>query len=75
MCEIMSEQDFPAEIGKCYTIFEGDLRRALKNKKTKVYGKLGFIGFALFWRSFSVLEKIKTRLKCEKCSFYEDWLE
>ena len=62
-----SDAHFAPEIGKCCTIFDGNLKTSLKNKKTKVYGKTGF---SLYWRGLSFLEKyfIK-KLKCKKCKF------
>lgn len=59
-----SDAHFASEIGGCYTVFNGDLRTALKKKTTKAYGKLGF---ALFWRSLSLIEKIKRKFKCKNC--------
>ena len=67
-----SDAHFVSEIGKCYTIFEGSLRKALKQNKTKVYGKLGF---SLFWRCLSVLEKIKDKFRCKNCKFDTNLLE
>ena len=61
-----SDAHFASEIGKCYTIFEGNLRTALKKKSTRVYGRTGF---SVFWRGLSLLEKIKQKLKCDNCSF------
>ncbi|MBW2984672.1 PHP domain-containing protein [Candidatus Woesearchaeota archaeon] len=41
-----SDAHFAFEIGKAFTVFDGDLRKAIKNKKTKVEGSsfTGFIG-------------------------------
>lgn len=67
-----SDAHFASEIGKCFTIFEGDLRKALNEKSTKVYGKTGF---SLYWRGLSLIEKFKNRLKCGKCGFDLEFLE
>jgi len=50
-----SDAHFKFEIGKCYTEFEGTLRKALKKRKTKIYGstKKAIIG-----RLISVIPQI-----------------
>jgi hypothetical protein len=68
-----SDAHFAPEIGKCYTEFEGELRKSLNDKTAKPFGR---IGFSLFWRGLSFLEKyFVKRLRCQKCSFDLDWLE
>lgn len=49
-----SDAHFWFEIGNGLTIFDGDLRKAIKNRKTKVYGR---INFALLGRFLSTIEK------------------
>ena len=47
-----SDSHFKEEIGKCYTLFEKDLRTALKKKKTKIHGS----------NKRSVIPKIKSTI-------------
>lgn len=49
-----SDAHFAFEVGRAFTIFEGDLRKAIKNRKTETEGT---ISWALINRSFSFFEK------------------
>lgn len=54
-----SDAHFPFEIGTCYTVFEDDLKIALKNKKTKIYGNsyLGLLPNGFIASCFSFFRK------------------
>jgi hypothetical protein len=53
-----SDSHFRWEIARAFTIFDGDLRKALKNRKTEVQGSNSL---SLLYRSFSFFEKYLIR--------------
>ena len=53
-----SDTHFSWEIGRAYTVFNKDLRKAIKNKTTKTQGSNSL---ALLHRSFSLFEKYVIR--------------
>ncbi|MBW3023029.1 PHP domain-containing protein [Candidatus Woesearchaeota archaeon] len=56
-----SDSHFVSEVGMCYTIFEGDLREAIRKRKTKVGGKLKYFVFNQV--ASAVLSKFRNPLK------------
>ena len=60
-----SDAHFKFEIATGQTLFDGNLRKALKEKKTEAYGKLKFGAFAAF------LSFVKCKVALKKLKFFQ----